>query len=121
MLDLNAANEMVLLFPTKDDIANGKSGKIRANAPLRVPDASYGFAFEAGLPTGKGQLLAIVTQDKIDFDALLKDNRDFEPIKDRSKLAKKISEKLYAVWTGNPDHNRAVHCAVGYTDYAITE
>lgn len=121
LLDLNAANEMVLLFPTKDDIANGKSGKIRANAPLRVPDASYGFAFEAGLPTGKGQLLAIVTQDKIDFDALLKDNRDFEPIKDRSKLAKKISEKLYAVWTGNPDHNRAVRWAVGYTDYAITE
>ncbi|WP_316862342.1 caspase family protein [uncultured Cohaesibacter sp.] len=121
LLDLNAANEMILLFPTAEDLAHGKTGKIRAKAPLRVPDASYGFAFEAGLPTGKGQLLAIVTQDKIDFEALLKANRDFEPVKDRAALAKKISEKLYSVWTGEENFNRAVKWAVGYKDYSISK
>ena len=121
LMDLNAANEMVLLFPTKEDLNHGKTGKIRAASKLRVPDASYGFSFEAGLPTGKGQLLAIVTQDKIDFSDLLEGNRDFEPIKDKSKLAKKISEKLYSVWTGEPDFNRSVRWAVGYKDYSISQ
>ena len=121
LFDLNAANEMVLLFPTAEDLQRGKTGQIRAKSKLIIPDASYGFAFEAGLPTGKGQLMAIVTQDKIDFSKLLKDHRDFEPIKKKGELVKKISKKLYAVWTKEPDHNRAVRWAVGYKDYSISQ
>jgi hypothetical protein len=120
LLDLNAGNDLVLLFPTRDDIARGKSGRIRANHALTVPDESYGFAFTAGPPVGRGQLIAIVTEDQVDLGGLLDEHRDFEPIEDKLELMKSIAERLYAVWTGD-EENRGARWAVGYAEYRISD
>ena len=121
LLDLNADGEMVLLFPTAKDIEHGKSGKIRAGAPLTVPDKSYGVAFEAIEPTGRGRLMAIVTEDSVEFESLLKGHRDFEPIEDKLEFISSIAERLYTVWTEDRKMNRGARWTIGYIDYEIHE
>lgn len=120
LLDLTAGDDLVLLFPTSDDIGRGKTGRIRANHALTVPDPSYGFDFTAGPPAGRGQLVAIVTEDRVDLDDILDGHRDFEPVEDKLELAESIAERLYAVWTGDAE-NRGARWAVGYAEYRISE
>ena len=120
LLDLNAGDELVLLFPIREDIEGGKSGRIRAGHTLTVPDESYGFTFTAGPPIGRGQLIAIVTGDRVDLGSLLEEYREFEPVEDKLGLMKSIAERLYAVWTGD-EENRGARWAVGFADYEIGE
>ena len=119
LLDLTAEGDVVLLFPTAEDILNGKSGRIRANAPLSVPDQTYQMKFYAGDPVGPGRLMAIVTEDYVDLGSLLDGYRDFEPIEERLEFVSSITERLYRVWTGDDDRNRSARWTVGYTDYEI--
>ena len=118
LLDLNASDDLVLLFPTREDVKRGKAGRIRANHELTVPDKSYGVTFPAGPPIGRGQLIAIVTEDRVDLGSLLDEHRDFEPVEDKLGLMKSIAERLYAVWTGD-EENRGARWAAGYVDYEI--
>ena len=120
LLDLGPGGELVLLFPTAEDLRHGKTGRIRAGHPLHVPDPSYGFEWVAQPPTGAGQVLAIVTGDRIELDGLLDGHRDFEPITDQDAFMKSLAARLYAVWTGDSERNRAVAWAVGYSDYRIS-
>ncbi|MBN9672028.1 caspase family protein [Roseibium aggregatum] len=118
LLDLTAEGKLVLLFPTDEDRAAGKTGKIRANSTLTVPDPSYGFSFVAEAPAGNGKLLAIVTQDRVDLEDLLAANGTFEPIDDKMGFIKEISGRLNTVWTGDTT-NRSVSWAAGYKEYEI--
>ena len=118
LLDLNASGDLVLLFPTREDVERGKSGRIRANHALTVPDKSYGITFTAGPPIGRGQLIAVVTEDRVDLGSLLHEHRDFEPVEDKLGLMKSIAERLYAVWTGD-EENRGARWSVGYAEYEI--
>ena len=120
LLDLNASDELVLLFPTIEDIDRGKSGRILANRPLTVPDKSYGFAFVAEPPAGEGRLIAIVTKDRVDLASLLDAHREFEPIDDKLDFVKSIAGRLYEVWTGD-EENRGAKWAVSYAPYWISE
>ena len=121
LLDLTAGGELVLLFPTEEDIRKDKSGRIGANRPLRVPDKSYGVAFEAGPPTGRGQLIAVVTEDRVDLSDLLEEYRNMESVENPVEFMKSLSGRLHEVWTGDRDRNRGARWAVGYTDYRISE
>lgn len=121
LLDLNAEGETILLFPTAEDLRNGKSGRIRADSLLLVPDLSYGVAFEATAPAGQGTLMAIVTEDLVEFDSLLDGHRNFEPIEDRLEFVGSITERLRKVWTGDPETNRRARWAVGYANYEVHE
>ena len=120
LLDLNASDELVLLFPTIEDVDRGKSGRILANRPLTVPDKSYGFAFVAAPPAGDGQLIAIVTKDRVDLAGLLDAHREFEPIDNKLDFVKSVAERLYEVWTGD-EENRGAKWAVSYAPYWISE
>jgi hypothetical protein len=119
LLDHNAAGDLVLLFPSFMDSESGKKGKIRAGAALTVPDPSYGIEFEASEPRGKGRLIALVTEDPIDFSDLIEANNEFEPIADKDKFLKDLASRLYEVWTGESDHNRGAKWILGMQDYVI--
>lgn len=121
LLDLNAAGDLVLLFPTAEDIRRGKSGRIRAGASMTVPDLSYGVAFEAAEPVGRGTLIAIVTEDLVEFGDLLDGHRAFEPMGNGLAFAGAVSERLRKVWTGDPQANRSARWAIGYLRYEIRE
>jgi len=118
LLDITAEEELVLLFPTDEDREAGKTGRIRSGSSLTVPDPSYGFAFEAQAPAGKGRLLAIVTEDPVDLEDLLKANGAFEPITGKAAFLKEISARLNQPWTEDTT-NRGARWASGYEDYEI--
>ena len=121
LLDVTASNELVLLFPKKEDLALGKAGRIKANSPLLIPDASYGFEFFAQPPIGKGQLLAIVTHDRIDLGDVLKRSAELAPIDDPLSYVKSLSQRMHAVWTGDAEANRGASWAIGYAEYEVLE
>ena len=119
LLDRNSKNELTLLFPTQVDFKRGISDSISAHRPLTVPDKSHRFSFTAQEPAGPGEVIAIVTKDRVDFDSLLDEYRGFEPIENKLEFMKSIAARLYAVWTGD-EKNRGAQWAVGYADYVIT-
>ncbi len=120
LFDLTVEDDLVLLFPTDEDRSAGKTGRIRANSALTVPDPSYGFSFEAEAPAGKGKLLAIVTEDPVDLENLLAANGEFEPIGDKIDFMKELSGRLNKVWTAD-NANRSARWAAGYQDYEIRQ
>ena len=75
LLDINPRGEMVQLFPNRfSQAAAGVFGpggdRILAGQPVRLPDATYGFAFTVQPPLGDGVLLAVVTADPVDLSDL---------------------------------------------------
>ncbi len=120
LFDLTVEDDLVLLFPTDEDRSAGKTGRIRANSALTVPDPSYGFSFEAEGPAGKGKLLAIVTEDPVDLENLLAANGEFEPIGNKIDFMKELSGRLNKVWTAD-NANRSARWAAGYQDYEIRQ
>lgn len=64
LFDQNERNEITQLFPNPRSAVANKDGSIRRGAPMRLPDSSYGFAFEAGEPLGRGRILALVVSDR---------------------------------------------------------
>ena len=119
LLDRNAKNELTLLFPTQVDFEKGISDRIWAHRPLTVPDKSHRFTFTAQEPAGPGELIAIVTNDRVDLDSLLAEYRGFELIENKLDLMRSIAARLYAVWTGEKE-NRGAQWAVAYADYVIS-
>ena len=119
LLDRNSKNELTLLFPTQVDFKKGISDSVSAHRPLTVPDKSHRFTFAAQEPAGPGEVIAIVTKDRVDFDSLLDEYRGFEPVENKLEFMKSIAARLYAVWTGD-EENRGAQWAVGYADYFIT-
>lgn len=120
LLDITASGELVPLFPKPEDIERGKLGRIRANSPLQIPDKSYGFKFYAQPPTGKGQLLALVTHDRINLSDPLSNSSGLEPIANPLAFVQSVSERLHAVYTGERD-NRGASWAIGYAGYEVRD
>lgn len=63
LFDVNEKNEVTQLFPNPRSKLANRDGMIRANAPLTIPDPSYGFEFRGSKPFGRGRLIALVTRD----------------------------------------------------------
>ncbi len=64
LFDINEKNEVTLLFPNPRSAIANKDGSVRAGAPLRLPDSTYGFALQAAEPRGRGRVLAFVVSDR---------------------------------------------------------
>jgi hypothetical protein len=66
LFNLTDGGELIQLFPNQFSRKHNRDGRLRAGAELMVPDDYYGLRFDATAPTS-GQLVAIVTRDKIDL------------------------------------------------------
>ncbi len=65
LLDINAAGELVQIFPNEQSLRSGVSSSMRPGETVRLPGEKAGFRFRATPPIGAGLLVAIVT-DKND-------------------------------------------------------
>ena len=119
LFEFNANQKLRLLFPTREDLDAGLSDRIRSNVPLRVPNDAHDFEFTASEPVGSGNIIAIVTKDRVDLSSVVDRGRNYRPIRNKVALMKSISAQLYDVWTGD-DENRGARWAVGYADYEIS-
>jgi len=96
VLDMNAAGEVVQLFPNRFSEATGGAATIRTGVPVTIPDASYGFSFEAQPPTGRGSLVAIVSSRRLDLGGLLRENGDLGAIADPDAYVDRLAVALLA-------------------------
>ncbi len=62
LFDESNDGKVTQLFPNTRSTLAGRDGRVRAGAPLRIPDASYGFALTAAEPKGRGRLTALVVK-----------------------------------------------------------
>jgi uncharacterized caspase-like protein len=118
LLDINAAGELVQLFPNDFADTAGKDNHIDAGVPLTIPDAYYGFELRANEPLGRGTLLAIVTEDDADLTDLLSQHRGIKVVGQPVEYLLDIAERLRKTWREDR-FNRALRWSLAELKYEI--
>ncbi len=118
VLDLNAQGQTTQIFPNKFSDKAGKQNRIVAHRPITIPDANYGFKFFAREPIGRGQLLAIVSEDPIPVGQVLAQHKDLEVIARPESYLEALTEPLRLPWTGDR-FNRQVSWSLVKVEYEI--
>ena len=118
VLDLNARGQVTQIFPNEFSDKAGKKNRIFANRPITIPDAYYGFQFKAQEPLGRGQLLAIVSEDPVSLDNLLAQHKDLQVINRPEMYLTALTGPLRQPWTGDP-FNRQVAWSLVKVEYEI--
>jgi hypothetical protein len=114
VVDRRADGSAVQLFPSK---CVRPSRRIRAGAPLTLPDPSYGCRFVPD-SAGRGEIIAIVTEDNVALDGLLGRHRDLVVVPDGDAYLAQITGKLMQVWTDD-SRNRPVKWGMAIADYVV--
>ena len=120
LLDRGPDGNFIQIFPNQFAASYGKDGRIRANAPLTLPDATYGFAFEATDP-GPSQLIALVVEESADVGDILGKHLDMETLKEPKKLISALAEKLRRPLETRLDDepNRRIRWSYATVDYEV--
>lgn len=118
VLDLDAQGQVMQIFPNEFSDKAQKGHRIAAHRPIVIPDAYYGFQFRAREPIGRGQLLAILSEDPIPVDQVLASHKDLEVIARPDRYLEALSEPLRHPWTGD-QFNRQVSWSLIKADYEI--
>lgn len=119
VFDVNAAGQLVQIFPNSFSDRTNKSGRIAAGRPLTIPDPTYGFEFTASEPAGQGQLIALVLQDPVDLGALLTRNRALQPVPAPVDHMADLAARLRRPWTQDTT-TRPIRWSMTATTYRIT-
>lgn len=120
LLDRGPDGNFIQIFPNQFAASYGKDGRIRANAPLTLPDATYGFAFEA-TDAGPSQLIALVVEESADVGDILGKHLDMETLKEPKKLISALAEKLRRPLETPLDDepNRRIRWSYATVDYEV--
>ncbi|KQV42474.1 MULTISPECIES: caspase family protein [unclassified Rhizobium] len=114
LLDVDGKGMATQIFP--NTLAR-KITPLTAGQPLTIPDAYYGFDFEAE-GEGENMLVAVVVEDDVDLTPVApKENGLSEPVKAREALSD-IVARLRKVWTGDTE-NRGTLWYAGTLKYRI--
>lgn len=119
VLDVNAAGALTQIFPNKLSQQQSKDGRIAADRPLTIPDATYGFEFTASEPAGEGLLIALVIQDPVQLADILGRQGNLEPVARAEDYLSQIAERLRKPWTGDAV-TRASRWSMASRKYTIT-
>ena len=91
VFDLTPDGDLTQVFP---NAKTARTGRIRAGAPLTMPDAYWGIGFKAAPPVGAGALLVLVTEDGLDLSQATGLNLGFKPVGQTSRLLQVISDAV---------------------------
>ncbi|MBE7197910.1 MAG: caspase family protein [Parafilimonas terrae] len=118
VFDITPDGDLTQVFP---NTKTGRGGRIRANAPLTMPDAYWGVSFKATPPTGPGALLVLVTEEGLDLDKATGGALTFKPIGQPSRLMEIVSAELaMPVVSPQPDvPTRAPRWAFAKIPYSV--
>jgi len=95
VIDIGPDGNPVQIFPNKRSEQTNKNGHIRSDAPMTIPDASYGFVFTASHP-GRGKLLVLVAEEGVELSELLASNLNFKSMSKPEAIISGIADKLDA-------------------------
>ena len=114
LLDVDGKGMATQIFP--NTLAR-KITPLTAGQPMTIPDAYYGFDFEAE-GEGENMLVAIVVEDDVDLTPIApKEHGLSDPVKAREALSA-IVARLRKVWTGDAE-NRGTFWYAGTLKYRI--
>lgn len=119
LLHIDPAGQLIQLFPNSRSVARNPNGLIRANQPLTIPDAYYGFEFTVAPPLGRGRVVALVTEDAVDLADIVQAKRGLSVVASEREAVDylaRLAERLRKPWTGDT-LNRRARWAVGVADY----
>ena len=95
IVHVDSDRKLTPLFPNWRSEEVGASDRIAAGRTVEVPDSYYGFALTANEPVGQNILYAIVTEDPVPFDDLVKSSeRGFKIVADAPRWLLAIGERL---------------------------
>jgi hypothetical protein len=119
VLDINAANQLMQIFPNQFSDQAGKGYRIEANRPITIPDVFYGFQFKAQEPTGKGTLLAIVSEDDVPLRDLLDRHKNLAAVDQPADYVLALAQRLRETWRKDR-FNRRLRWSLAEVEYEIT-
>jgi hypothetical protein len=105
LLDIDSADGLTQLFPNRFSGAAG-GNRIRANTPVVVPAPGQDFELTAVEPAGKGHIVALVVEDRVDLSKVLNAHKDLEVVVDPHSYLQEISSELTRVWTDDSVNRR---------------
>ena len=110
LLDINAAGEMVQIFPNELSLQSGVSNSISAGQSVRLPGADAGFHFQVEPPVGSGMLIAVVSQESTQLANLVSQYKDLSVVPRPNAYLVEMGEALR---TGGDD-SRWHSATLGY-------
>ena len=103
LLDINAAGDLVQIFPNERSVASGVPDRIRAGRPVRLPGERAGFRFRAVPPAGRGLLVAVVSDGNAHVRRLVSRHKDLSVVQRPESYLVEIGEALRASGAGDTD------------------
>ena len=101
VLDADAAGNLTQVFPNEFSQRAGVASNIRAGQTVRLPGPSAGFELRAVPPTGKGLLLAVVSDANPRLGAVTAQHKDLSPVASPEAYLLEIEQALQAADAGN--------------------
>ena len=100
LLDVNAAGELVQIFPNERSLASGVPDRIRAGTPVTLPGEKAGFRFRAVPPTGRGLLIALLSEGNAPLRNVVSQYKDLSVVQRPEAYLVEVGEALR---TGSSD------------------
>ncbi|MDE2823681.1 MAG: caspase family protein [Chloroflexota bacterium] len=106
LLDIDAAGDMVQVFPNRFSSASGVPTSMRAGEAKRVPDLALepSFRLRVSPPAGAGTLVAVVSDEVPQLDVLTSQHKDLSVIERPKAYLVELAEVLRA--GGDPPDRR---------------
>jgi secreted trypsin-like serine protease len=125
VVDLNAAGEVVQLFPNKFTSAP-EAARVSPGADLTIPGPGYGTTrFKAVEPVGKGQLLALVVPETFPVESLVDDThkaRGFEAVTTPTSYVMNLVQNVkVAIGDQTRTNTQMTNWGLGVADYEIVK
>ena len=114
LFDVNQEGKATQIFPNE---AAQKITPLTAHTPLTIPDAYYGFDFEAD-GAGESVLVAIVVADPLDLSKLAPASQGLTEELDARLTIADIVGALKKTWTEDTE-NRGIRWSLGTLKYTI--
>ena len=96
LLDINAAGDVVQIFPNERSLAGGVPDRIRAGIPMRLPGNKAGFRFRTVPPIGKGRLIAVLSEGNAPLRDVVSRHKDLSVVQRPEAYLVEVGEALRA-------------------------
>ena len=100
LLDIDAAGNMMQIFPNEPSLRSGVPDRIQAGCPMRLPGDRAGFRFRATAPTGRGTLIAVVSGEGVELRGLVSRHKDLSVVPRPEAYLVELGEALQAIGDG---------------------
>ena len=94
LLDIDAAGDMVQIFPNEISLRNGAPERVRAGDPMRLPSVRDSFRLRVSPPAGRGTLVAIVSDETPQLGALTARHKDLSVVERPKAYLVEMAEVL---------------------------